>query len=151
MLQVDDTHSPPARKNGHGKECLVTVLRELGKEPEAGVPGSVAGNRHRLPMLGHPPGDPLSDPQFEAVQDLRMRILRRPQHEFPLFQNVNEAGIALDESGDEADDAVENFVERPGSGKAAADFVKHVDFRIVVGQGRTTHASVYCLPNKPSN
>ena len=46
-------------------------------------------------MLGHPPGDALPDAQLQAIDDVRMRRLRRAQHEVVFLEHVDEARVAL--------------------------------------------------------
>ena len=61
MLQVDHTHHAPARHQGHGEECFVSVFRQFVEELKARILGGVLRDRNRLAMFRYPAGDAFSD------------------------------------------------------------------------------------------
>src|SRR6185503_8322335 len=77
MLQVDDADQLAARQHGHREEGLVAIFGEFVECLEARILEGVAAHGHRLAMLGDPPGNPLSDSYLQAIDDVRMRRLRR--------------------------------------------------------------------------
>jgi hypothetical protein len=84
------------------------------------------GNGHRFTVLRNPSRNALPNAEFEAVDDVGMRILRRPEHEFIAFENVDEAGVALDQCRSKFNDAVQNFVKAVPCTEAFADFVQYI-------------------------
>ena len=57
-------------------------------------------------------GDPLAEKNAQVVDNIGVRILRGPEHELIVFEDVDKAGIALDERAGEVDDAIEYGVQR---------------------------------------
>ena len=86
----------------------------------------VFGNSHRLAMFCDPSRNALSDTEFQAVDDVGMRILRCPENEFIAFENVDEAGVAFDQRRSKFDDAIQNFVKTVTGTEAFGDFVKYI-------------------------
>jgi hypothetical protein len=99
--------------------------------------GRVARDSYGLEVLGDPSGDALADLELEAVEDFGVGILGGAEDEFFVFQDVNEAGITLDQCGGELNDTVQDFVERVGGGHTAAEFVKEIYFNALTHQQRT--------------
>jgi hypothetical protein len=61
--------------------------------------------------------------EFETIDHLLMRILRSPQDQVPILEDVDKTRIALHDRGGEIDDAAQNILERFRGRHAAADFV----------------------------
>jgi hypothetical protein len=85
------------------------------------------GNRHRLLMFCHPSRNTLPQPQFEAVNNIRMGILRCPQDEVLAFQHINQTGIALYQPGGEVDQTSEYLVEAICRRQLDANLVQQIN------------------------
>ena len=90
---------------------------------------------NRRVVFGNPPGDPLTDSQRQAIDYIRMRRLRRAQHEVFVLQDVDEARVALDDGRQEIDHTGQHGVQGIGGSDAAADFVKQIDVRPSAHEG----------------
>ena len=97
VLEVDHAHELAARQHRHRQKRLVAILRQFVERLEAWIVERMAAHGHRRPVLGHPAGDALTDPQLQPIDDIGMRRLRRAQHQVVVFQHVDEARIALDD------------------------------------------------------
>jgi hypothetical protein len=75
--------------------------------------------------------------ELEAVENFGVGILGGAEDELFIFEHIDEAGIALDQSGGELNDAVQDFVKRVGGGHAAAEFVQEIYFDALTHQQRT--------------
>jgi hypothetical protein len=64
MLKVDHRHQPSAAEHRHREKRLVAILGQLVEDLEPRILEGVTADRHRLPVLGHPPGQPLADAQL---------------------------------------------------------------------------------------
>lgn len=127
MLQVDHAdHAAPAHQR-NGKERFVVVLGKFIEKQKAGISRGVFGDRDRLFIFCDPSGDAFTHVQFQAIDRIGVRILGRSQDEFFAFENIDEAGIALDQSGGKIDDAGQNFVKSIRCGKTDADFVQNLN------------------------
>src|SRR5262249_45650524 len=108
MLEVDYTDNASAAQDRHRKERLITIFRQLAEELEARIAMGIRGQGHWLVMLRGPAGDSLPYPQFQPVHDFGMRVLRRPQDQLVVLQNIDECRVALDLADDQSDDALED-------------------------------------------
>ena len=70
---------------------------------------------------------PLPHAQFETIHHIGMRILRSPQNQLFTFQNVDQAGIALDQRGGKIHHASQNFVKSVGCRQPVADLVQQIN------------------------
>ena len=95
MLQVDHAHHAPAAHQWHRQKCLVTILRQFMEKLKARIVRSFLRNRNRLTMLRHPSCYALSNTEFQTIDHIRVRILRCPQHQLVIFQEVDQARVAL--------------------------------------------------------
>jgi hypothetical protein len=77
-------------------------------------------------MLSHPTGDALSNTKLQAVDYIGMGVGGGSQHQFITFQNVDQAGVALDECRSELDNAVQHFMKSIRRSQAGADFVQYI-------------------------
>ena len=107
---------------------------------ETRVAGSVLRDDDGLAMLGDPARDSLANPNLEPVDHFVVRILGSAEYQFVILDNVDKAGIALDEFGCKLNDMLKDFVERIGRGHAAADPVQGLDVEITVDR-TGAHAS----------
>jgi len=137
VLHVDDSDGASAAEERDGEKGFVTVFGKLVEELEARILGSIARDGYWFEVLGNPSGDTLADLELKAVENFGVGILGSAEHKFLVFQHVNEARIALDQGGGELNDAIQDFVERVGSGHAAAEFVKEIYFQALTHQQRT--------------
>jgi len=137
VLHVDDAHGTSAAEERDGKKSFVTVFREFVEELEARILGGVAGDGYRLKVLGDPSGDALANLKLETVEDFGVGVFGGAEDKFLVFQNIDEAGIALDECGGELDDAAQDLMERVGGCHAAAEFMKEIYFYVLTHQQRT--------------
>jgi hypothetical protein len=128
VLHVDDADGTSAAEERDGEKSFVAIFGKFVEELEARVLGSVAGDGYRLEVLGDPPGDALADLELETVEHFGVGVLGGTEHQFPVFQDIDEAGIAPDQSGGELNDTIQDFVERVSGGHAAAEFVKEIYF-----------------------
>ncbi len=107
---------------------------------EARVGGGVRGDRDGLAMLGDPAGDALANGDAEAVKQLGVGVLGGAEDELFSLQNVDQAGIAAHQVGDEAEDVLQDGIERVGSGHAAADLVQKFNvFCVFHSLGQLVH------------
>src|SRR5580692_11736220 len=126
MLQVDDANHAPAAHQGHREKRLVAVFRQFVEKLEPWIVCRFFWNRNRLAMLRDPSGNALPDAQFQPVDHFRMWILRSPQHELIAFQNVNEAGVALDQRRSKFDHTAQNVVKSVRRTQPFADFMQYI-------------------------
>lgn len=75
-------------------------------------------------MLSHPARDTLPNADLDLVDRIGVRVLRRTQYQVVAFEDVHEAGVALDDVAQQLDNASEHGLQRVGGGQAAADLVK---------------------------
>src|SRR5437763_1932349 len=87
-------------------------------------------------MFGDPPGNSLSYPQFQAIEQFRVRVLGRPQNQVLAFKHVNETGVALHNFYREIQNPVERLVETVGGGDAADGLMQDIYMRIINRDGR---------------
>jgi hypothetical protein len=75
-------------------------------------------------MFRHPTGDSLPDTEFEAIDCIGMRVLGSTENQVFAIDNVDEAGIAPDESGDKLDYSIQHLMKAVGCGETTADLVE---------------------------
>ena len=54
-------------------------------------------------MFRHPSCNALPQAKFQPIHDFRMRILRGSQNQILAFQNIDQAGVALDQRRSKVD------------------------------------------------
>src|SRR5258705_2657648 len=89
-------------------------------------------NRYWFAALRHPSGNALSDAQFQAIDNLLMRILRCPQYQFVILANVNKAGVTLHDRGSKLDNLIEILMEGISSSHTAADVMQKINIDVVM-------------------
>ena len=117
----------PARQHRHREERFVAILRQLVERLESWIVERVTANGYRGAVRSHPSSDALSHAQLETIDDIRVRRLRRTQHQVVVLEHVDEARVTLDDGGNEVDHAGQHRVQGIGGSDAAADFVKQID------------------------
>src|SRR5580704_15566696 len=127
LLQVDDANHAPAAHQGHREKRLVAVFRQFVEKLEPWIVRGFFRDGDGLAMLRDPSGNALPDAQFQPVDHFRMWILRSPQNELVAFQNVNEAGVALDQRRSKFDHTAQNVVKSVRRTQAFADFVEYIN------------------------
>jgi len=85
------------------------------------------GNGNGFAVFRDPPRNALPDAEFQAVDNLGMRVLGGSKDEFVAFEYVDQAGIALDQCGSKFDNAAQNFVKSVCCTEADADFVEYIN------------------------
>jgi hypothetical protein len=134
MLNIDRAHDATAAHEGHRQKGFVTVLGQLMKKLKARVLRGFFRNRYRLVMFRHPTGDPLPDAEFEAIDRIGMRVLGSAEDQVFAIDNVDEAGIAPDQSGDKLDDSIQNLMKSVGRGETTANLVEEFKGRFFDAQ-----------------
>ena len=90
---------------------------------EARILESVVGDGDGLFVFGHPSRYALSHAELQAVHHLSVWVLGGPKNKIVLLQDVDEAGIAIHDGGDEFDDALQNFMKRVGGGDTPSNLM----------------------------
>jgi hypothetical protein len=126
VLKIDDTDDTPAAHDGNGEKRFIAIFRKLVKKLEAGILRSIFWNRDGLKMFRDPSCDSLPHAELQAIDNIRMGILGGAQNEIVSFENINQARVALHQSGSKLDDAAKNFVKSVGSVEANADFMEYI-------------------------
>src|SRR5271163_4698737 len=124
MLQVDRAYDASAAGQWHGEKCLVAVLGQFMEELESRIHCGLFGDRYRLVMFRNPARDALSHAEFEAVDNIRMRVLRSAQYEMVTFENIDEAGITLHQRRGEFHHPVKHVMKATSRRQAATNFVE---------------------------
>jgi hypothetical protein len=82
-------------------------------------------------MFRHPPCNSLPQREFQAPDFLAVKIFRRPQHEIVAFPNVDQTGIAADNSGGKLDDSFQILVQWIFGRQAAAYVMKKINIDVI--------------------
>ena len=131
VLNVDDPDDLVRRDDDRNrKEGLVLVFGQVVEDLEAGVLARVSRNRHGFRRLSNPTRDPLTDLYADSPDQTGMRVLRgtKKQIRFAVFQEVQEAGIALRDGHNQLDDLLENLVQVKATADRPTDLVKDFEF-----------------------
>ena len=98
VLQIDHAYDAASAKQRDREKRLIAVFRQLVKKLEARIVRRFFRNGNWLAVLRHPACNALSNAKFQAVDDVGVRVLRGAKNKFITFEDVDEAGVALDES-----------------------------------------------------
>lgn len=90
-----------------------------------------------LAMLRHPSRNSLPERQLQPTDFLAMWILRGAQNQIIAFTDVDEAGIAANDSGSKFNDSFQILVQRVFRGEAAAYVMKKIN--VIIEKRIGTH------------
>ena len=92
---------------------------------------SVARDYDRLPMLGDPSGNALSELQLEMVDEIGMGIARCAQNQLIALEDIDEAGVALRNRNGKFDDVCEQIGQGRSRGDALRDVVQERGIKLL--------------------
>src|SRR5579864_6397138 len=96
------------------------------KELEARIVRRVFRNGDGLAMLRHPARNALPNAQFQAVDNHWMRVFGSTKNKFIAFENVDEAGVALNQGRREFNNAGQNIMKSVRRTQTDSDFVEYI-------------------------
>jgi hypothetical protein len=82
-------------------------------------------------MFRHPSCNSLPQRKLQAPDFLAVRVFRCPQYEVIAFTNVDETGIAPDDSRSKFDDSFQILVQRIFRSEAAAYVMKKINIDVI--------------------
>jgi hypothetical protein len=109
------------------------IFGQIVEHLKAGIAPCLGGNGHRLLVHRDPSRNSLAQLKVELVHQVGMRILRSPQHQLVMFQDIHKAGIAHHHRGDKIHYPLEYCMKRVGGGHTAADLMQKLDVQNLFG------------------
>ncbi len=138
VMHVDDAHHLTGRDQRNRQERFIRIFHEGRKSLEPIIRICVGGQSHNRLVLHHPPGDAFPHGHSKVAEVGRVRNLRSAENDVPclLFDQVDEAGIAVGHLHGQADDLPEHLVQGTLGTNDVADAVKKSNLRLHNGQTR---------------
>ena len=85
-------------------------------------------------MFRNPSCNPLTELNPKVIDQVGVGIFRSAQHQLPLLENINEAGITGNDRGYKFNNAAQHHMKRVGCGNSAADLVQKINGRQAVAK-----------------
>jgi hypothetical protein len=104
-------HVAAARRHRHGRHGLEAVLLELGDEVRARVLRRPLADERRLPVAHRPSRQPLVDAELDPAHLPRVHRRRCAQAQAVPCHEIDEAGVAAGDAGEQVDDPCQDVVE----------------------------------------